>query len=400
MPAFEPGANEEFAIRIGSQDRRFQALEHPSAPGFAHAMEGGKAFVYRIRELGAGTEYALKVMKTRHRDPALEGVCDKLDALKTAPGMGVCERCCLSPATAPDAIRQYKNLAYAILMPWVDGFSWFDVLYLGKRGRHTLSKEQSVTLALNFAGVLARLEAMGVAHCDLSAGNIVIDTLALTVELIDVEDLFAPNFQTPTAIPYGTPGYQHRASAGGQWGANADRFAAAVLMSEMLGWHDTQVKSASYGETYFDPAELQTSGSQRLDVLSRAIASHRNGQALVELLRAAWESDTFEACPPLAQWAQAIGSVKTGVSFSPLKREAAPPAGNPNPAAWAPLPAGATRTTPTVSWSDAIKPGGGAAGKPADWSDPLTAAAPQPTRPVVWGDVSDPEEEGEDGSTS
>jgi serine/threonine protein kinase len=400
MPVLEPGANEEFPLRIWSQDRRFQALEHPSAPGFAHAMEGGKAFVYRIRELGAGTEYALKVMKTKHRDPALEEVCGKLDALKTAPGMGVCERCCLSPASAPDAIKQYKNLAYAILMPWVDGFSWFDVLYLGKRGRHSLSKEQSVTLALNFADVLARLEAMGVAHCDLSAGNIVIDTSSLTVELIDVEDFYAPNFQTPAAIPYGTPGYQHKASARGQWGMTADRFAAAILLSEMLGWHDAKVKSASYGETYFDPAELQTSGSRRLDVLTQAVASHRNGQTLVELLRAAWESDTFEACPPLAQWSQAISSVKTGISFSPLRKDAARSAGNTNPAAWAPLPAGAARATPTVTWSDAIKPGGGQAGKPADWSDPLTATASRPPKPVVWGDVSDPEEEVEDGSTS
>lgn len=102
MPVFEPAANEQFHIRIHSRERHFQALEHPRAPGFAHAMEGGKAFVYRIKELNpSGGEYALKVMKAKHRDPSLEEICNKLDGLKSAPGLGVCERSCLVRPTRP-----------------------------------------------------------------------------------------------------------------------------------------------------------------------------------------------------------------------------------------------------------------------------------------------------------
>lgn len=400
MPLFEPKANEQFPLRIESQDRYFQALEHPRAPGFAHAMEGGKAFVYRLKELNSSDgEYALKVMKAKHRDPSLEDICNKLDALKTVPGLGVCERCCLSPSNAPDAIRQFKDLSYAILMPWVQGFSWFDVLYLGKKGQHTLTIEQSVTLALNLADILARLEERGIAHCDLSAGNIILDAQTLTVELLDVEDVFAPGFRQPASLPLGTPGYQHKTSAQGQWGATADRFAAAVLLSEMLGWHDTNAKDASYGETYFEPAELQKPNVQRFDVLVGAISSHRNAEPLIDLLRAAWESDTLDACPSIQQWAQAIKSVKTGVRFSQLKTDSARQA-KPKPVGWTPLPKGAGNNAPPVTWSDAIKPGDGPANQAVRWADQLPSNATNPSTPVTWGDISEAEEEVENGNAN
>ena len=228
------------------------------------------------------------------------------------PGMVVCERNCLSPSKAADAIKQYPNLKYAILMPWVEGLSWFDVLSLRKNGQSILDKAGSLRLAANLAAVLSRLEALGIAHCDLSAGNIMLDPdpKNLQVELIDVEDLFAPGFQQPSYPPLGTPGYQHRTSNQGQWHNKADRFAAAVLLAEMLGWYDNTVRTISYGETYFEPSELQSSGCQRFDVLRKAISAH--DKDLPKMLECAWKSTALDECPSLKEWNQTLSRIKFG----------------------------------------------------------------------------------------
>jgi hypothetical protein len=322
MPSqFSPHANEEFLLRIDMQPKRFRAMEHPNAADMVHAMAAGKAVVYRIRDLDTQYDYALKVMMAKFRDSALEQICEKLDGLKTIPGLAVCERRCLSPSRALDTLNQYKNLAYAILMPWMQGQSWFDLLWLGKKGTYTLEKEQSFQLASKFSRILVLLEQSGVAHCDLSPGNVILDPQTLDVELIDVEDMFAPGWQQPKSVPLGTPGYQHRTSrdSRGQWHALGDRFGAAILLGEMLAWYNPEVCRASHGESYFDPDEMQLRGCSRFAILAKAVGEH--DAMLVDLLCRAWESDTLDECSPLKAWDDAFKRVKLekyGIAFEPI----------------------------------------------------------------------------------
>src|SRR3954469_8726765 len=133
MPRFDPEPRDHVAFRVGQRDFSFEVVEHPNAPDQVHAMEGGKATVFHLREQRAPhSEYALKVMKKQYMDPMLVDVCNSLDFLKQRAGLRVCERTCLSPQTARDVIQQFPTLQYSILMPWIRKLSWFDVLQ--KRG--------------------------------------------------------------------------------------------------------------------------------------------------------------------------------------------------------------------------------------------------------------------------
>lgn len=346
MPPFDPEPEETFSLRIDAQERNFRALRNPLAPTYAHSMEGGKARVYKIESLDAGSHiYALKVMKSKHRDPGLEQTCNNLDKLKDIAGLDVCERACLSPSRARDTISRFGNLEYSILMPWIQGKSWADVLEMAKKGQNILDKDGSILLASNFANVLAKLEANSIAHCDLSAGNIIIDPdpTKLQIELIDVEDLFALGFAQPAYLPLGTPGYQHKTSGAGQWHARGDRFAGAILLSEMLGWYDDTVRSTSYGESYFDSAELQSANCRRLDLLIISISRHSND--LATLLKRAWSSANLDDCPAISEWDQTMKKIRLGkyvVFEEPLK----PTIGAKSPPIWTPL----LKEPPKIEW--------------------------------------------------
>src|SRR5687767_12736184 len=98
MTDFAPRPGEIFEIVTSSRPLRFRVVEHPNAPGVTHSMKAGKATVYHLADVDSEEEYALKVMKPKYRVPALEEVCFRLEALKTLPGLMVCERRCLSPA--------------------------------------------------------------------------------------------------------------------------------------------------------------------------------------------------------------------------------------------------------------------------------------------------------------
>jgi hypothetical protein len=382
MSSFQLKPNEEFDLRFGGQDILFRAMEHPASPKFVHAASGGKATVFRIRELSSRLDYALKVMKFRYQDSSLEAVCRTLDQLKGVPGLKVCDRRCLTPSNASESLTKYPGLLYSILMPWVEGPSWFDTIYSSTQRRNLLDKKRSFALACNLAEILLGLERLMIAHCDLSATNIIYDPATMDVHLIDVEDIFAPSFPQPNFIPSGTPGYQHKESKHGQWHGKADRFAGAILLSEMLGWYADSVRAVSYAESYFDPAELQTPACAKLDVLAEAISGHH--VLFAELLNRAWNSTSFDECPAFEEWGEVFIQAKMGHSFRPIDRakvrnKPAPFWGRFEQHSWpAPIPKEVTWSGPRVEAprrQDRVQ-----------WKDDSSARAKQPRKepPVRW----------------
>jgi hypothetical protein len=298
MSEFNPGPNE--TLMIGGY--QYTVKPHPSVPAFAFGQEGRKAFVYQVGGGPDGQLYALKKFKPVYRVDGLTEVNDSLARFAQWRGLEVCARVCLQPGPHSDALSVYPDLEYAVLMPWISGSTWYDIVI----SETPLTRLEAITFANATAQVLASLEEAGLAHCDIAAPNIIINANTGRAHLIDVEDLYSPGFAPPSAQPAGTEGYAHLTAYEGLWKATGDRFAGAVLMAEMAGWHDPRIRKQSDEEHYFGGNEMQQDVPRyhlMHDVLSELHPS------LGDLFETAWFSPLLDDCPPLKEWGEVLNEV-------------------------------------------------------------------------------------------
>lgn len=272
--------------------------EHPAAPGIPYGQEGRAAVVYQLHTPG-NKAIALKVFKPRYRLPALVSLAEQIASFAQLPGLQVCRRTVLTPQRHGDLLKQCPDLTYAVLMPWIDGPTWMQVLL----EKTPFTPEQSLMLARSFANILAGMEQRDLAHCDLSGPNILLPQLAggKGIALVDVEGLYGPGLKQPREIMSASPGYAHQSTPGGVWGTEADRFAGAVLLAEMLGWYDARVRDQAVGDPgYFAAREVQRP-SERYDILVTTLREQW-GETVTRLFERAWRSETLWDCPTFGEW--------------------------------------------------------------------------------------------------
>ena len=350
MSEFNPSPRDQ--IVIGGL--RYEVMPHPAVETFAFGQEGRKAFVFQLAALDDGRLYALKKFKLAFRVPELLAICDDLASFAAIPGLEVCRRQCLNARQHGDILAVYPDLEYAVLMPWIGGNTWYDIVVK----MTPLTKSRTATLAWATATVLAALEEAGLAHCDLSSGNVIVDLDRGQTHLIDVEDLYAPGFSPPGALPAGSEGYAHYTAANGLWQPDADRFAGAVLLAEMLAWHDPAIREAAEDEHYFSISEMQQD-SQRYWLMRDALG--RLDGRLVDLFEQAWGSAELSDCPPLWAWAEVIEEQYRQERVAHIVSEFRPivpsgDAGEPTPATPIPSPERPIEQTPPSAEPPDIQP--------------------------------------------
>ncbi|WP_433943227.1 hypothetical protein [Paenibacillus sp. SN-8-1] len=305
--SFQPNPGDE--INISRQ--KYLVGQHPAAPGMAYAQAGRQGTVYKlIPEHGDEDEAkALKIFYPKYRNPALVYQSEIMEVFSSLPGLKVCSRLVITPETNGALIAQYPDMLYAVLMPWVDGSTWMDVL----AHRDQLTLVESWELARGLAAVGSSMEQKGLAHCDLSSPNVLLPGWrnpnyaadgSSSIELVDVEQLYSPRLDPPDINFTGSPGYAsgqpvHR-SSGGPWHAYADRFAGAIILAEMLSWSDPRILAEAWGESYFDPDEMQTQ-STRYELMASSLEANW-GKGAAELFVRAWHSDDVRNCPTFGEW--------------------------------------------------------------------------------------------------
>ncbi len=344
----------------------YRVAEHPALAGIPYVQRGGRGFVIQLIAPNAD-RMALKYFKLKYRVPELVKVAEALRQFADLKGLRAAQRTVFTRHTHAELIAQYPALDYGMLMPWLPGVTWYDVI----NTRMPLSTTEGLRIARNTAAIMANLEAHGIAHCDIAGANVLVERKSSQVELVDIEEMFAPNMPMPVEMPIGQDGYQHKLSREqGQWCAEGDRFGAAILIAEMLAWTHPKIRQFSADEHYFAAAEMQDPSSMRYKLLHEVL-SERFSTQLAELLRAAWHSSTLAACPPLAEWHNALEALSEQIG---THSEIAPT-----------QPSGSSPSVPSLGGS----PSGVISGRraivvqmPSENSDAVPAAAAPSPRPA------------------
>jgi len=287
---FRPNPRDE--LRIG--EAIYRIAEHPAAPGMAYGQTGRRGTVYQLLDERQGA-WALKVFQRQFRKPRLVGQAERIQAYGSLPGLQACTRRVLTSRRDVELVRQHIDLVYAVLMPWIPGKTWMEIVASGS----PWTPQEALERARSLVDVLTGLEEHGLAHCDLSGPNLIL-TPQGAIQLVDLEEMYGTDLVRPETLPGGSPGYAHKTAPEGLWHARADRFAGAVLMAEMLGWCDERVRAAAWGEGFFDPGEMQIN-CERYRILKRVL-EERWGAQMGASFEKAWFSDSLRDCPTMAEW--------------------------------------------------------------------------------------------------
>lgn len=287
----------------------FEFLPHPSFPDEKErvfCLEGGTAFLYKTLNVESGEFFALKVFKPEFRTGQIAAIAASLTPYKELDALQVTQRRCLIKMAYPELISSYPELEDAILMPWLSAPSWAELL-LTPQLSAAYTREQALSLARATASTLSELELHGLAHADLAGKHVVPTQDWQSIHLLDLEKMYLPELPPPPQKSQGTPGYQHRLlGSQGQWRPEGDRFAGAILLTEMLTWWNPRVRAYvdEQAASLFQPADLQAAETPRRQVVRETL--HTLSPHLQELFDQAWFSRSLAECPPLCAWAAAL----------------------------------------------------------------------------------------------
>jgi serine/threonine protein kinase len=289
--------------------------QHPSARiRMPNSAEGGRATVYELRDPG-GRRLALKVFRLRYREPGLAQSGARLTGLRALQGMNAAQRQVLLPGD--DIVRRFPDLEYALLMPWIDGETWTEVMMRGA----ALPAGTAIHLCARFLSVMRDLETAGAAHTDIAGGNVVVQQDPIGVQLLDLEDMYLAGAPRPANPRPGSDGYQHRLREP-VFCPEGDRYAAAVLAAEILAMADpalTEMGSDTgmFGAPAGDP--VGDAAYTRVDPWLRQVAPD-----FASTFWRAWHAPRLAECPTLAELHDSIRPL-ADVTPLPVSTPAPPP---------------------------------------------------------------------------
>ena len=315
MSVFNP--RPETQLHIGGSTYEFvpQRLLPGDAPEPC-MIEGQEGFIYVLRNVEYNNFWALKVLKLAYRSEQVVQVVDKLSQYQKTQGFYLSHRICITRPECDELITAFPALEYALLMPWLSWKTWAGLM---RSPEASLAYTQEVALDLARATVriLCELEQRGCAHADISGGNIMYSPDFKKVELLDLEGVYMPGLAPPKRLSYGSPGYQHRKPGRqGQWTEYGDRFAGAMLLTEMLTWWHPVLRAQVPPDavSLFLPEELQTQGGIRWKIARDVLWSF--APALLDLFDRVWASSSLKQCPDFKQWLALLSAPDVHVSRS------------------------------------------------------------------------------------
>jgi len=301
----------DLATRLTLGASTYGFLPHPIIPGEIHKIVREQATTYQLGRYEDRTLWALRVANAGYRSRYIAQRTEALRQYRYLPGLSVGHRMCLTKATHPELIADYPELEYAVLMPWIVGKTWASfIAEPAVSAGYSLS--QARALALATAHVLWSLEAHHLTHTDIAGDNVMV-LPSYKVELIDIEGLYVHGTQLPGQRSRGWRGYQHRhLDERGHCRPEGDRFAGAMLLTEMLTWWNSLVRASTPDE--YD-ALFQLQEQEPREALVRRLKVVRGtlqgiSPSLRDLFDRAWLSPDLAECPDFATWTMCLLQVE------------------------------------------------------------------------------------------
>ena len=280
---------------------------------------GRKGRVYRLRS-ATGQLFALKVFFDFYR---YLSNYPEMTIFRSIPGFRVSDRYIISAQNEKELIGKYPDLDKAILMPYIDGISWGNMIASGK----VIDFKQSIHLAKSLSKILFELENKRLAHCDISSDNLIISRDFTGLEFIDIEEAYWAERIPPKHPPLGTEGYSPEVILeNGYYGVLADRFAAGVLITEILCWQYLEIVQQREANSLFASGEFGLN-SKRFKLVGQKLKELPatcgiNPEGIYKLFDQLWfatgddintnkkidsPENILERCPKIAEWKSALG---------------------------------------------------------------------------------------------
>jgi len=378
-PRFRPSPHDSLPL-FGE---KYFVQPHLQQPAMAYAAEGKAALVYKVRKR-SGPVFALKVFKKQFRDHELLKTAERLRFLQSYEGLRAAQRQVVE--SGEQITNQYPELLYAMLMPWITGTTWNDLLITAGRTQTAYGVDTGIRLCDRFLTVMQGLESNGIAHTDIAPGNVVITTRPVDVQLLDLEDVFIPGLPPPAVLPKATPGYDHPAARGmTTWASEGDRYSAAVMAAEMLLLPYPELAATANDSGLFGGNRTTPQGKARfsdaypcLDAISPTFA---------QTFKKFWDATAIKDCPRLSELHAALTA--TTPQSAPAVRPSPPQ--STRPVIWVPrqgsvFATARATTAPAQSVSTGVTWTGTAS--PTMATTPVATATsspapPDPSAPVV-----------------
>jgi len=287
---------------------RYEVITPPDR--HSSAREGNSSAVTCLSD-PSGRLRALKVIRPEFRSPAIIRHAAHLHPLASTPGLAACEQQVFDPEVETQRVAENPDLAYAVLMPWIPGPAWCDVVAQVR----PISAEVSISIARAFVQTMTAMEELGLVHGALCGENLLLPLMrdGSGIALVSLESMSGPGFSSVAVISEDAPGYEHavsKASGTVRNDANADRVAGAILIGEILGWCSPSVRGAAAGDSFFREDEIG-SATERYVLLTRSI-EEKWGKGLAQLFRKAWMAQRPADCPTFGQWLIALQNAAPG----------------------------------------------------------------------------------------
>jgi hypothetical protein len=289
----------------------YEFLPHPVLPGEVSRVVREQATTYQLRRIPDQTLWAMKVSNPGVRNPQIVQQTAYIRQFQHLPGLHSASRFCLTRDLLPELINRYPALEFAVMMPWIQGPTWAGFFSDGTISA-TYTRQQALELALSMAYILWNLEYHHLTHTDIAGDNVIVIN-PQRVELIDLEGLYLHGAPLPARPSRGWRGYQHRRlDARGHCRPEGDRYAGAILLTEMLTWWKPLVRAVTEGDALFDRGQQES-----LDLLNRRLTAvratlHEMSPGLRPLFDRAWEAPDLADCPDFSLWVMALLQARAG----------------------------------------------------------------------------------------